>query len=144
MIKGIDHLDIGVNDLEKCVKDLQDMGFKVLRRIDHHGGTVQLQCPGINQPIFELHPVGADGVWDARVNHIAFRVDDIQETYDDLTSKGLVFTSRPKFVKDTGRTNCNLDDPNNRSSSEQGAPNNSRKIWGWVLQLVDEETKPAK
>ena len=139
MIQGIDHIDIGVSDVEKCVKDLENMGFKVLARVDLHGGTVQLQCPGTNQPVFELHPVGHGGVEDTRVNHIAFKSDDVQETYDDLTSKGLVFMRAPSYNEDSGRTLCNLDDPDNPSTGERGAHKNAIDIWGFVPQLVDAE-----
>lgn len=139
MILGIDHIDIGVSDVEKCVKELLAMGFKEIRRSDQHGGTVQLQCPGAGQPIFELHPTGHGGVMDTRVNHIAFKVDDIQETYEDLTSKGLVFIRAPRFNKSSQRTLCNLDDPDNPSSGVRGEPRHAMDVWGFIPQLVDAE-----
>jgi len=57
------------------------------------------------------------------VNHIAFKVDDAQQSYAELTGKG-VKMREPNYVKATGRMTVNFRDPD-----------------GWRMQLVDAERK---
>jgi len=58
------------------------------------------------------------------VNHIAFKVDNAQDTYNDLLAKGVKTMRVPNFVPATGRTTVNLRDPD-----------------GWRMQLVDAKRK---
>jgi catechol 2,3-dioxygenase-like lactoylglutathione lyase family enzyme len=76
MIRGIDHIELIVRDVEEFVAFFERMGFKVLTRTSHHGSSAELQLPGENQPIFEIHQVG--GEENIGVNHIAFKVDNAQ------------------------------------------------------------------
>ena len=122
MIRGIDHIEIIVRDVEEYVGFLQRMGFKLLTRTSHHGSSAELQLPGENQPIFEIHQVG--GEENIGVNHIAFKVDSAQGSYDELQAKGLKTMRAPNYVKSTGRMTVNLRDPD-----------------GWRMQLVDAERK---
>ena len=125
MIQGIDHIELIVRDVDEFVDFYQKLGFKLLARTSHHGGSAELQLPGPNQPIFEIHTVG--GEESIGVNHIAFKVNNAQEAYNDLSGKGISLERVPHFVEVTGRTNVNLRDPD-----------------GWRLQLVDSERKPPK
>ena len=61
MIVGIDHIEIVVRDVKKHVEFYQKLGFKLLTWTDHHGGSAELQVPGDNQPIIELHGMEAPG-----------------------------------------------------------------------------------
>ena len=122
MIRGIDHIEIIVRDVEEYVGFLQRMGFKLLTRTSHHGSSAELQLPGENQPIFEIHQVG--GEENIGVNHIAFKVDSAQGSYDELQAKGLKTMRAPNYVKATGRMTVNFRDPD-----------------GWRMQLVDAERK---
>ena len=122
MIRGIDHIEIIVRDVEEYVAFLQRMGFKLLTRTSHHGSSAELQLPGENQPIFEIHQVG--GEENIGVNHIAFKVDSAQGSYDELQAKGLKTMRAPNYVKATGRMTVNFRDPD-----------------GWRMQLVDAERK---
>jgi catechol 2,3-dioxygenase-like lactoylglutathione lyase family enzyme len=122
MIRGIDHIEIIVRDVEEYVTFLQRMGFKLLTRTSHHGSSAELQLPGENQPIFEIHQVG--GEENIGVNHIAFKVDSAQGSYDELQAKGLKTMRAPNYVKATGRMTVNFRDPD-----------------GWRMQLVDAERK---
>src|SRR5690554_4299200 len=119
MITGIDHIEIIVTDLEEHVRFYRKLGFEVLARTVHHGGSVELKLPGDNQTILELHEV--IGQENPGINHIGFRCNDVSAAYQDLKSRGLAFTSEPHEVPSTGRTNTNLRDPS-----------------GFRLQLVDE------
>ena len=118
MVTQVDHIELFVDDIEGYVRIFQAMGFKLLSRTTHHGVSVELQLPGPNQPIFELHQVSGEEV--IGVNHIAFRVDDVQQAYDALKTQGVRFESEPHLIKETGRTIANGRDPD-----------------GWRFQLVD-------
>ena len=121
MIRGIDHIELIVRDVEEFVTFFQKMGFQLLTRTAHHGASAELQLHGPNQPIFEIHQVG--GEENIGVNHIAFRVDNAQATYEELQRVGIAART-PNYVPATGRTTVNFRDPD-----------------GWRLQLVDADRK---
>ena len=134
MIKRIDHIAICVKDVEAAVKVFQKMGFKLLYRIPAPFGTIaDVKLPGANQPIFELIPAGAQHM-DGKtgIYHIAFLVDNAQETLDDLESKGVrIGTDHPHFLKQTGRTHVDL------------RPSPDTEGWGsFFLQFVQQGSKP--
>ncbi|MFQ5899293.1 MAG: VOC family protein [Candidatus Methylomirabilia bacterium] len=118
MVTQVDHIELIVDDLEGYVRLFQAMGFKLLSRTTHHGVSVELQLPGPNQPIFELHQVEGEEV--IGVNHIAFRVEDMRGVCDALRAQGVRFEGEPRYVKETGRTIVNGRDPD-----------------GWRFQIVD-------
>ena len=122
MIKGIDHIELIVRDFDEYIDFLQQLGFKLLTHTKHHGESAELRPPGENQPIFEIHQASGEEV--IGVNHIAFRVDDVNAAHEALKDTGIAFSGPPKLVKETGRTNINLRDPD-----------------GWRMQLVDSERK---
>ena len=124
-VLGIDHIELIVRDVDEFVAFFEAMGFKLLTRTNHHVSSVEMQLPGDNQPIFEIHQVGREE--NIGVNHIAFKVDSAQEAYQQLQGKVKVMRE-PNYVAATGRTTVNLRDPD-----------------GWRLQLVDADRKaPAK
>ncbi len=125
MVKNVDHIELIVRDLDEFVVFFQKLGFKLLTRTAHHGGSAELQLPGPNQPIFEIHR--ASGEENIGVNHIAFGVANAQEAYEELRQKGINPERGPQFVESTGRTNINFRDPD-----------------GWRLQLVDSDRKHAQ
>ncbi|MEE8290971.1 MAG: VOC family protein [Candidatus Tectomicrobia bacterium] len=118
MIQGIDHIELIVQDVETFIAFFQKMGCTLLTRTSHHGESAELQLPGPNQPIFEIHQVS--GEENIGVNHIAFKVDSAKTAYEELQSQGITSMRPPNFVPATGRTTVNLRDPD-----------------GWRLQLVD-------
>lgn len=110
MIRGVDHIDIGVRDLAASEKFFETMGFEVVRRTEHGGVAVELQCPGDDDyPIIELHPESESRP--VGIHHIAFKVDDINETHEQLVLKGLEFQSAPNYVPPTQRWLASLFDP---------------------------------
>lgn len=121
MIRGIDHIELIVRDLDEYVAFLESLGFARLTETRHHGTSVELTLPGADQPIFEIHQVGGEEV--IGVNHIAFRVDDAQAAHATLQRTPIKFRP-PNYVEATGRTTINLRDPD-----------------GWRLQLVDARRK---
>jgi len=118
MIKGIDHIELIVRNVDEFVEMFQKLGFEVITRTAHHGHSAELKLPGENQPIFEIHQVS--GEENIGMNHIALLVDELGKKYIDLNKKGIKFESDPHLVKTTGRTIVNFRDPD-----------------GWRLQLVD-------
>ncbi len=125
MLLGIDHIEIIVRDVEEHVAFYEKLGFQVLLRSSHHGGSAELKLPGEGQPVIEIHKVS--GEENVGVNHIAFKVNNTQETHQEITGKGISPERAPHFIESTGRTNINLRDPD-----------------GWRLQLVDADRKEAK
>jgi catechol 2,3-dioxygenase-like lactoylglutathione lyase family enzyme len=122
MITQIDHIEIIVKDVDAYVEFYQKLGFKLLTRTDHHGGSAELQLPGENQPILEIHSVIDEE--NIGINHIAFRADNIVETHQELVAKGVHFNTEPYRNRHTGRANARLRDPD-----------------GWRLQLCDATRK---
>lgn len=118
MVKQIDHIEIIVNDVAKYEEFFTALGFEVVTRSNHHEGSIEFQLPGPNQPIFEIHKVLMEET--IGVNHIALRVDDVNETYELFKEKGFTIIDEPRFSPYTGRTNMNGRDPD-----------------GWRVQIVD-------
>ena len=120
MVQAIDHIELIVRDVDAHIALFEKLGFRVLTRTAHHGGSAELQLPGDNQPIFEIHAVHGEEV--IGINHIALRVDDAAAAHKELSDAGVAFTRGPKLIEVTGRTTVELRDPD-----------------GWRLQLVDKE-----
>jgi catechol 2,3-dioxygenase-like lactoylglutathione lyase family enzyme len=126
MITQIDHIEIIVRDVKEHVEFYQKLGFKLLGWTDHHGGSAELQLPGPNQPILEIHSVIDEE--NIGINHIAFKTDDLIKTYDELKEKGIAFSNEPYRNRHTGRGNVRLRDPD-----------------GWRLQMCDgQRREPEK
>lgn len=123
MITSIDHMELIVCDVDAHVAFFEKLGFNVLTRTTHHGGSAELQLPGDNQPIIEIHEAGGEEV--IGINHIALKVDNAEAAYKELSADGVAFTRGPKLIEVTGRTTVELRDPD-----------------GWRIQLVDAERKP--
>jgi len=109
MIKGIDHLEVVTRDVEAMAEFLKKLGFKEVRRTDHHGLAIEVRPPGENQPVFELHAVAES--YNPGINHIAFTVDDCQATFEQLKAKGIVFQSEPELIQSSGRIVASFRDP---------------------------------
>ena len=87
VVLGIDHIELIVRDVDEYVEFYQKMGFKLLLRTGHHGGSAELQLPGENQPVIEIHTVTGEET--IGVNHIAFKVESAQGTYEEMLQKDL-------------------------------------------------------
>jgi 4-hydroxyphenylpyruvate dioxygenase-like putative hemolysin len=112
MVRGIDHIELIVRNVDETITFFQDLGFKLLTRTKHHGTSVEMQLPGENQPIFEIHQV--TGEENPGVNHIAFKVDNAKEAYAQLQGKVKVMRE-PNYVQSTGRTTVHR--PHDRQSA---------------------------
>jgi glyoxylase I family protein len=125
LVQSIDHIELIVRDVDAHIDMFEKLGFKVLTRTAHHGGSAELQLPGENQPIFEIHAVMDEEV--IGINHIALKVDDADQAYKELSEAGIAFTRGPKLIEVTGRTTVELRDPD-----------------GWRFQLVDKDRAPPE
>ena len=86
MIKRIHHLVVYVKHMEKSIKFYtQNLGF-VLEYQSEHWSVIRL---GKQEVYIGLHLVESEIEGGTE---IAFAVDDIQKTKEDLESKGIVFT----------------------------------------------------
>lgn len=110
MVRSLDHIELVVGNVDEFVKTFEKLGFKLIGRTPHHGGSAELQLPGPNQPIFEIHKATVEE--NPEMNHIAFLVDDLEKEYKELAVKGIVFESNPHLIKASGRTIANFRDPN--------------------------------
>jgi len=118
----IDHIDISVGDLEKAEKFFtQKLGFRLLRRTEHGGKSVELQSPA-SDFFFDVHE-GDEGSYKTEINHITFSVDDISKECEDLTNKGVTLRHDvPVFNPTTGRTLVNVLDFDGHSWIELTGP----------------------
>ena len=113
-LRGLDHIDIVVEDVAAMQAFFESVGFGLIRQTDHGGGAVELRFPGEgDQPILELTPhEGANGTKRSLgLRHMALRVADIDAAVADLTSRGLRVDKPPRVVAETGRRLTNLIDP---------------------------------
>ena len=122
MIRGIDHIELIVRDVEEHVAFFRKLGFELIAHTRHHGDAAEMKLPGENQTIFEIHKAGGEEV--IGINHIALKVDNAAADHAQLERAGVAFTRGPKYIEPTGRTTVELRDPD-----------------GWRFQLVDAERK---
>ena len=47
MIKGIDHIELIVRDLDEYVSFLKTLGFETVRETPHHGGSARRGPAGV-------------------------------------------------------------------------------------------------
>ena len=125
MITAIDHIELIVRDVKVHVAFFEKLGFEVLLWTDHHGGSAEVKLPGDNQPIFEIHTVL--GEENPGINHIAFKCDSVEATYQELKGRGIKIDKAPHPSPSTGRRNVLLRDPD-----------------GWRLQLTDKKRVEPK
>lgn len=112
MIGELDHIDIQAADAEAMVSFLKVLGYTVEATSDHHGTSYELVPQNSNGPLVEIHQVSEGKT--PGINHLAFSVDDIEETIATLEERGLDNISDPKYVEVTGRTLANFRDPDGR------------------------------
>ncbi len=122
----LDHLDFVVGDLEKAEEYfIKQLRFKFLRRNEHPDKSIssELTSPA-GDIILQLHQ-GTEEELKKRgeqapefalyINHIAFKVDDINKEFEELKSKGVSFKgTAPRLNPVTGRTLANAADEEGR------------------------------
>ena len=131
MITGMNHTGFVVNDLEKSVEFYTDVvGLTVVGTRDREGAPIS-QVVGyenthlkaallsvadghILELIQYIQPVGSERPTEERntlgASHLAFNVDDIEQTFQHLISRGAQKLNPPVEIV-PGRTGCYLQDP---------------------------------
>ena len=113
MLTGIDHIDIAVDDLDKWTQYFEAIGFTIIKKTTHGGGSVELRFPGVDKPFLELtsttRPNGNS--FPAGFRHIALRADDMQKTFETLTANGVQIDRAPRRNAESGRMTMNAIDP---------------------------------
>ncbi len=122
----IAHIDFTIGDLEKAEAYFtKKLGFKFLRRIEHQDKSISSEFTSpAGDFILQLHQGSAEELkerrerspeWSLFLNHIAFKVDDINKSFEELKSKGVLFNSpTPMFNPASGRTLANIYDEDGR------------------------------
>ena len=131
MITGLNHSGIVVEDLERSVHFYRDViGLEVVRTIDRDGGPISqvvgyenthlkgallsLNDGHVIELIQYIRPKVAERPTQERAvlggSHIAFNVDDIQKTMDELTGNGAKQLNPPVETA-PGRKACYMQDP---------------------------------
>jgi len=133
MIKSIHHTGISVSNMENSLKFYRDLiGMKVVKDVMVSGkeiGEVNnldearvriviLELNGVQIELLEfLSPRGKPLAkkirsYDHAITHIAFEVDNIDETYNQWVAKGISFNSPPRAMRGgKGNTCAFLYDP---------------------------------
>jgi len=119
----IDHISIFVDDLEKAEAYFTEkLGFRLLRRTEHAGKSVELTSPA-GDFFFDLHEGNEQlykglkerAIGPCHVGHIAFKVDDVNEEFEELKGKGVpFFHETPVLNPTTGRTLADASDADGR------------------------------
>lgn len=137
MIKNINHFGFTVSSLEEAIyffRDLLGLETTSIRKVEDGGleKVIQVPVPGVSLLVSDVtlpdkgtkiellqydvpkgHAIDVK-IWNPGVSHVAFEVDDIQETYKDLTAKGVNFKSEPHWRKTgiySGWGGCFLEGP---------------------------------
>ena len=120
MMKTIRHIGIVVSDLDKALCFYKDMlGLKVVKDTNEPSDfidtilslkntslrTVKMEAHDgnlIELLYFKSHPEKPKkrGITEIGCSHVAFTVENIDELYNKLTKKGVVFNSSPKISPD--------------------------------------------
>jgi len=131
MITGMDHTGFVVRDLDKSAAFYRDViGLKVARSVEREGRPISqvLGYPNTHikaallnmgdghllELVQYVHPSGAERPTQERntlgASHLAFKVDNIEQTFKHLTTHGAQKMNPPVEVA-PGRKVCYLQDP---------------------------------
>ncbi|MFQ3613815.1 MAG: VOC family protein [Cyanobacteriota bacterium] len=119
MIERVDHVAIGVADLDERIQFFtEQMGMHLKRRGTHNatGGRIAFlaDAAGFKLELIETPdpaPQGLEGHRQTGLMHIAFRVDDIPAEHDRLCQEGLMPLRGPLHLKAAKADTALLKDP---------------------------------
>ena len=111
MLKRVDHIEMGVDDVEKEIAFFQSLGMELISKTGEAPKiSAQLKLPGENQVIFKIWLTKPDRR--PGVDHISFELTDGPETRAAMKEQGIVFKDEGKYVAKYGHEVSNLTDPN--------------------------------
>ena len=134
LLKDVRHFGIAVKSMEKSLWFYRDLlGLKIVREMDEKGPIIQNMLNlknvhvhtaklSVNDGVtlvelleFKSHSEDLDDrkIFDLGASHIAFTVNDLDECYSFLKSKGIQFNSSPQLAPDGYAKVCFCYDPDN-------------------------------
>jgi len=134
LIKETRHFGIAVKDMEKSLWFYRDMlGLKIIREMNEYGEYIENMLNIKNVRIHTVKLSVSDGItliellefksnptdlsnrkiYDLGASHIAFTVNDLNECYNLLSSKGIKFNASPQISPDGFAKVCFCYDPDN-------------------------------
>ena len=108
-LRRVDHIQLAVKDVARSSEYYQKLGLVVEGTLEE-GKVVFLWNGDEESPVrLELHQ--AEGDERIGVDHIAFLVDDVEESYRALEGAGIEFEHEPLRQPLTGRSVATFRDP---------------------------------
>lgn len=116
MYQGLDNVGVAVADLDEALGFYETLGFdcepysETDARVTPAGGSAYLY-------VFETEgggEVGRDadlGSNPVGIDHVSFRVDDVDEVYETLLERGVEFVLKPTTEEDWGLRMAAVRDP---------------------------------
>ena len=100
-LKRIDHVGIVVGDLDEHIAQLEALGLKAARTNENaESFALYFGCGDASVELIDVRDPTARALRlpegeQARIEHIAFEVDDLEEVRDHLTARGIEVTWPP-------------------------------------------------
>jgi catechol 2,3-dioxygenase-like lactoylglutathione lyase family enzyme len=100
-LKRIDHVGIVVGDLDEHIAQLEALGLTVARTNENaESFALYFKCGDASVELIDVRDPTARALRlpaseQARIEHIAFEVDDLEEVRDHLTARGIEVTWPP-------------------------------------------------
>jgi catechol 2,3-dioxygenase-like lactoylglutathione lyase family enzyme len=98
MIVGIDHFEIIVEDLDKSIEYYLKLGFEMVKRTEEER-TVEIKAGNIAIDVIEANEERNE----TGLHHVAFLVDDVDQTVSDWKKKGIEISLEPMTSERSGR-----------------------------------------
>ena len=95
-IKGLQHIGIPTNDMDKTVEFYKKLGFEIAHETaDGETKVVFLKLKGL---VLETYENGMAALRDGAIDHIALDVADIEEAYAYITGLGFRILTEITFL----------------------------------------------
>lgn len=104
----IDHVNFQVTDVEKTAELMQQLGYAVIRRTNHHGGAIELESPAQPGLVLELTSLREGET--PGFNHVCFRLES-EQNFQSLQDHNFPLTGPSHVSAGSGRRIANFKDP---------------------------------
>lgn len=95
-IKGLQHIGIPTNDMDKTVEFYKKLGFEIA--FETKNGDVRVVFLKLGSLVIEAYENGQALLRDGAIDHIAFDVADIEEAYQFITGLGIKILEEITFL----------------------------------------------
>lgn len=95
-IKGLQHIGIPTNDMDKTVEFYKKLGFEIA--YETKNGDVRVVFLKQGSLVIEAYENGQALLRDGAIDHIAFDVADIEEAYQFITGLGIKILTEITFL----------------------------------------------